>query len=689
MNQWKSDSKGWCFLGNDGNWLTNTFQNDSQGLCYLDANGYWFKTGGWKQNSSTKAWYYMGSNGYAVKNAWMKDSTGWCYLGADGAWVTNDWVKDSKGWCFIGANGYWDGKAQIQAGNINELNDGASHSGMYIISASGSYGSADASKPTTINGNVIINYTDASSKEVINLNNMTIKGKLTVNFGAGTLNLNNVKVADVDVLNVGSSSFNCNDNTVVDNLFVQDLNNDAHIVANGSARIINTTLNSGALIEARGTSTAPPFQIITVAPVTAPSSANTVTFTGGFSGSSVSVLAPANLNLAPGAMLGTLTANDDLSIIGQGSVGVLTLAAPTGNLNLGIPTVGTLVVGSGASGSSIVIPSGTTVSTLDVNAPATVSGTGSITNANIGASGTVIETAPGTTSVVSGVTATVGGQTANSSNSNVINEVPAPGQTPSSGDSGSGGSGGGGGSTGTTYSVSAVLGGDLSGVSVKNGVADVSGKASSLELSDIIITTKGYNTIKSVAVKGYKGSSTINVDVADIALTDNDPTTFNVSTVLGAGKTSISLGTLREKFGDYITFTFATDDDPIVIDVILDKVTAKFTGALSGVGVTTKSDGSLSADASNIDGSVILDEITLHSKLYSSITAVSVAGTNYNVTFDDPITFGSNDTANFSLSTVLGSAVSMGTLRTLFGNSATFTFTVDGKSIPVSIQLNN
>ena len=102
-NVWKSDSKGWCYLGADGYCVTNTWKADSKGWCYLDANGRmvcnnWVYDGG--------KWYFMDSNGYMVSNTWKKDSKGWCYLGSSGAMLTNSWVKDSVGWCYVGANGY-------------------------------------------------------------------------------------------------------------------------------------------------------------------------------------------------------------------------------------------------------------------------------------------------------------------------------------------------------------------------------------------------------------------------------------------------------------------------------------------------------------------------------------------------------------------------------------------------------
>ena len=102
-NQWKADSKGWCYLDEDGYMLTNALAKDSNGWCYVGSNGYivynqWVKYDG--------KWYFIDANGYRVSNQWRKDSIGWCYLGSDGAMLTNEWVKDSKGWCYVSSSGY-------------------------------------------------------------------------------------------------------------------------------------------------------------------------------------------------------------------------------------------------------------------------------------------------------------------------------------------------------------------------------------------------------------------------------------------------------------------------------------------------------------------------------------------------------------------------------------------------------
>ena len=102
-NKWVKDSVGWCYVGADGYAVTNTFKKDSTGWCYLNASGSMVKNNWVKDNGK---WYFLDKNGYLVTNKWMKDSKGWVWVGSDGAMVTNKWVKDSVGWCYVGADGY-------------------------------------------------------------------------------------------------------------------------------------------------------------------------------------------------------------------------------------------------------------------------------------------------------------------------------------------------------------------------------------------------------------------------------------------------------------------------------------------------------------------------------------------------------------------------------------------------------
>ena len=167
-NKWVKDSKGWCYLLNNGTLATDGFYTDytgkyfwvdANGHCamngwayvyggwvFADQNGYlltdkwqlwkgkwyhfdssgWMDSNCWTRDSAGEVylgtdgamvtnrwieqgyneWYFVNANGYKVTNKWMKDSKGWVYLGADGMMATNKWVRDSVGWCYVGYDGY-------------------------------------------------------------------------------------------------------------------------------------------------------------------------------------------------------------------------------------------------------------------------------------------------------------------------------------------------------------------------------------------------------------------------------------------------------------------------------------------------------------------------------------------------------------------------------------------------------
>lgn len=123
-NDWRKDSRGWCYLLEDGRMATNMWIRDSVGWCYVGSDGYcvtdeWVKDSyGWCYLNSegrmatnkwildSVGWCYVGADGYCVTDCWKKDSVGWVYLDHNGRMVTNRWVMDSVGWCYVGADGY-------------------------------------------------------------------------------------------------------------------------------------------------------------------------------------------------------------------------------------------------------------------------------------------------------------------------------------------------------------------------------------------------------------------------------------------------------------------------------------------------------------------------------------------------------------------------------------------------------
>ena len=88
-NAWRMDSKGWCYLGNDGKMKTNAWAQDS------------------------KDWCYVGPDGRMVTNKWQKDNSGWCYCGKDGRILRDTWLSDGGHSYFLKKDGH------MATGNVN------------------------------------------------------------------------------------------------------------------------------------------------------------------------------------------------------------------------------------------------------------------------------------------------------------------------------------------------------------------------------------------------------------------------------------------------------------------------------------------------------------------------------------------------------------------------------------------
>lgn len=149
-------------------------------------------------------------------------------------------------------------------GDNEELNDSGTHKFNYVISSeTGTFGPEDSDKPTTIEGNIFINQTEG---QAITLRNLNITGNLLINFGTGEVILENVTVDGVTVNNVGSHSLHVKGSSNVKTLTVQDNNDDARIVVEGTATIANAKVLSGAKLEVAEGSTVAKVDIATKTP---------------------------------------------------------------------------------------------------------------------------------------------------------------------------------------------------------------------------------------------------------------------------------------------------------------------------------------------------------------------------------------------------------------------------------------
>lgn len=108
-NKWVKDSIGWCYVGSDGKLVRNGWAPDSVGWCWMDGSGYWKQGSEWFAVDGE--WYYL-RNGYRAENEWVKDSEDWCFAGSDGKLVRNGWAEDDHGWCWMNSSGHWASKSQ-------------------------------------------------------------------------------------------------------------------------------------------------------------------------------------------------------------------------------------------------------------------------------------------------------------------------------------------------------------------------------------------------------------------------------------------------------------------------------------------------------------------------------------------------------------------------------------------------
>lgn len=118
---------------------------------------------------------------------------------------------------------------------VNPFSNKGTFNSNYDLSTSDSvtYGNNEVS---TINGNVAIKGDLASSK-VINLENLEINGKLTIDVKDGHVNLNNTKVNQIEIVSCGSNSMQFNGKSFANNISILD-GDGVRIFVNGDNAVI-------------------------------------------------------------------------------------------------------------------------------------------------------------------------------------------------------------------------------------------------------------------------------------------------------------------------------------------------------------------------------------------------------------------------------------------------------------------
>ena len=227
-------------------------------------------------------------------------------------------------------------------------------------STAGTYGPETGTK--TIQGNVIISAADVTLKNTI------IEGDLLLgrSIGDGDVELRDVTVKGKTIVNGGGPNsvimFNFNGNTV--SVDIPD-GATVRLVAQGNSTILNVSMAAGGTLQESG-----------------------LTGTG-----FINVTIPAGVEVI---LSGTF---EQVSMEAQGA----SITVASGSVN-------TVSIADNAAGAEVNVGSGTRIGTLNANAQSNVTGEGQISTANVNADGVSIAQTPTTTNVGAGLSAIVGGQ---------------------------------------------------------------------------------------------------------------------------------------------------------------------------------------------------------------------------------------------------------------------------------------
>ena len=87
QNAWMKDSKGWCWLTEDGSMLTNGWAKDSIGICWIAADGYMPVITDWVEYEGDT--YYIEKGYMAVNKTIVIDGETYVF-DADGHWTISE-----------------------------------------------------------------------------------------------------------------------------------------------------------------------------------------------------------------------------------------------------------------------------------------------------------------------------------------------------------------------------------------------------------------------------------------------------------------------------------------------------------------------------------------------------------------------------------------------------------------------
>ena len=87
-NKWKQDSKGWCYVGDDGIMVKNGFVPDTKGQCWIGPDGYMIVATGWLIDYYDECEYnYYLEDGYMAVSKTLEINGETYVFDADGYWT--------------------------------------------------------------------------------------------------------------------------------------------------------------------------------------------------------------------------------------------------------------------------------------------------------------------------------------------------------------------------------------------------------------------------------------------------------------------------------------------------------------------------------------------------------------------------------------------------------------------------
>jgi hypothetical protein len=232
---------------------------------------------------------------------------------------------------------------------------------------------------TTIQGNVVIN------AQGVTLRNTVVEGDLLLadSIGEGDVYLKNVTVKGSTTVNGGGSHSVHFEDSVLLTVIVNKADGSIRIVAEGSTSVKQITVQSSALLEARGTGT-----------------------------------------ITDVVLSSLLPSNAEVSLAGQ--FNTLSVQATSIRVNLTEGAIQQLTVAQGAANSTLLVGAEASIAQLILNAATSVTGNGTIEHAVVNTNGSTFEHTPSNVTTGDGVSVgsySSGGGTSNNSGGTVTGRV--------------------------------------------------------------------------------------------------------------------------------------------------------------------------------------------------------------------------------------------------------------------------